>query len=259
MTMRRRIQKMRRFLLGLGFSLLAPAAFAACPAPPGPPDTGIRRVTDGDTLVLADGRHVRFVGIDAMELGHDGAADQAYAAQARDRLKQLIVEHGGKLRLGAGVDSYDEHGRSLAYVFAGGEDLGLELIREGLAVLVAVPPDLSQLDCYAQAEAQARNLRLGIWSKTSPLVTDTSHAELKPGTFLILRGEITGAVRSGFGLKLLLDGKLPLWISAGDLRRFGTDPAELKGRRVLVRGWLRSYRGAAELDVHAPQALLPQP
>jgi endonuclease YncB( thermonuclease family) len=257
--MERRTHKVRRFLLGMLLASCAPLAQAGCPTPSNSLESGLRRVTDGDTLVLADGRHVRFIGIDAMELGHDGAADQPYAAQARDRLKQLIESHGTKLTLGAGVDRYDEHGRSLAYVFAGGEDLGLQLIREGLAVLVAVPPDLAQLDCYARAEAQARNLRRGIWSKISPLVTDTAHADLKPGNFLILRGDITGVVRSGFGLKLLLDGKLPLWIPAADLRHFSSDPVELKGHRVLVRGWLRSYRGDPELDVHAPQALLAEP
>lgn len=257
--MQRRSPQLRRFLLGLLLALMAPLCFATCPATPTSPETGIRRVTDGDTLVLADGRHVRFIGINAMELGHDGAADQPYAAEARERVKQLIAAQGGKLRLSAGVESYDEHGRTLAYLFAGGRDLGLELIREGLAVLVAVPPDFAQLDCYAQAETQARNSRLGIWSKSSNLVTDVADTELKPGAFLILRGEITGVVRSGFGLKLVLDGRLPLWIPSGDLRRFGTDPMQLKGHRVLVRGWLRSYRGAPELDVHAPAVLLPEP
>lgn len=193
--------------------------------------------------MLADGRHVRLIGIDAMELGHDGATDQPYAAQARARLRQLIESHGAKLRLDAGVQSYDEHGRTLAYAFAGGENLGLELIREGLAVLVAVPPDFAQLSCYAQAESQARNLGFGIWSKSSPLVTDATDAQLQPGTFLILRGEITGVVRSGFGLKLMLDGRLPLGIPSGDLRRFSTDPAELKGRKVLVRGSAQELPG----------------
>jgi micrococcal nuclease len=254
---------MRRFLLGALLTLAAPLApniaWSACPTAPDAPETGIRRVTDGDTLVLADGRHVRFIGIDAMELGHDGNPDQPYAAAARDRLKQLIESHGGKLKLGPGVESYDEHGRTLSYVFAGGADLGLELIREGLAVLVAMPPDLAQLACYAEAEAAARDSRLGVWSKSSPLVTDAAEAELQPGAFLILRGEITGVVRTGAGLKLLLDGKLPLWIPNGDLKRFGTDPGELKGRKVLVRGWLRNYRDTPELDVHAPQALLAEP
>jgi len=220
---------------------------------------GVHRVIDGDTLVLADGRHVRFIGIDAMELGHDGSADQPYAAAARDRLKQLIEDHGGKLRLETDSEAYDEHGRMLAYLFAGGEDLGLTLIREGLAVVVAVPPDLAQLGCYAEAEARARASHLGIWSKDSPLVTAAADAPLGAGTFLIVHGRITRASHTRAGDHLLLDGHLPLWIPAADLSWFGSDPAGWQGRQGLVRGWLRVYRGTPELDVHAPAALLAWP
>jgi DNA/RNA endonuclease YhcR with UshA esterase domain len=57
----------------------------------------------------------------------------------------------------------------------------------------------------------------------------------------------------------MLDDRLPLWISNPDLARFTVNPADLKGRQVLVRGWLREYRGRLELDVHAPAALLALP
>jgi len=257
--MRRRTPKVRRFLLGLLLAASASLAQATCPAPPDSAETGIRRVIDGDTLVLADGRHVRFIGIDAMELGHDGRQDQAYAAAARDRLKRLISQGGGKLRLRIGSEAYDEHGRTLAYLFVGNRDLGLQLIREGLAVLVAVPPDLAHLPCYQDAEAQARNHHLGIWSQTSPLVTDAAHADMTAGAFLIVRGTVTGVVKNSAGLRLMVDGRLPLWLSDPDLARFTANPVDLKGRQVLVRGWLREYRGHPELDVHAPAALLALP
>jgi endonuclease YncB( thermonuclease family) len=220
---------------------------------------GVRRVIDGDTLVLADGRHVRFIGINAMELGHDGGTDQPYAATARARLKQLIKDHGGKLNLESGAEAYDERGRTLAYLFAGGDDLGADLIREGLAVLVAVPPDLARLDCYAEAEAQARAAHLGIWSKDSPLITDGTKADLTPGAFLIIEGIVSEMSQVRAGVHLVLDGRLRVWVPTNDLGRFTSDPVDLKGRKVLVRGWVRDYKGTPELEIHAPQALLPLP
>jgi endonuclease YncB( thermonuclease family) len=233
------------------------AEVPACPSAPATPAVAVRYIIDGDTLVLADGRHVRVIGINAMELGHDGTKDQPYAAAARDRLRELLKRAGGKLSLEPGPEVYDEHGRSLAYVFGpGGEDLGLQLVREGLAVVVAVPPDLGRLECYAAAEAKAREARLGIWSAASPLVTATPAQLPSPGTFLILRGLVTRVSRQSAGERLLLDGRLPLWIPSADLPRFTTDPAGLEGRRVLVRGWVRDYKGTLELDVHAPAALL---
>jgi DNA/RNA endonuclease YhcR with UshA esterase domain len=66
-------------------------------------------------------------------------------------------------------------------------------------------------------------------------------------------------VRNSAGLRLSMDDRLALWIPARDLARFTVNPMDLKGRQVLVRGWLREYRGRPELDIHAPAALIPLP
>src|SRR5882724_4424913 len=188
--MRRHLRLISGLLLAVSPALLA--ATPLCPAAPDTPSMDVRRVIDGDTLVVADGRHVRLIGIDAMELGHDGAKDQPYAAAARDRLKDLIEQHGGSIRLQTGHEAYDQHGRTLAYVStADGEDLGKDLLQTGLAVVIAVPPDVARLDCYADAEARARAAHLAIWSQGSPLITDGTTADLAPGTFLIAQGVVT--------------------------------------------------------------------
>lgn len=122
--------------------------------------------------------------------------------------------------------------------------------------MVAVPPDIKRLECYAAAETQARQDRLGIWSAASPLVTATPATTPASGTFLIPEGLVTRVSRRTAGERLLLDGRLPLWIPAADLPRFATDPSALVGRRVLVRGWMRDNRDDRELDIHAPAALL---
>lgn len=245
-------------LLALASALLSAAPL--CPAAPDTPTIGIRRVIDGDTLVLADGRHVRFIGIDAMELGHDGAVDQPYAAAARAALKDLIKRHGGLIRLQAGSEAYDEHGRSLAYVFSSdGEDLGLDLINTGLAVVIAVSPDVSRLDCYTAAEGEARAAHLGIWSPGSPLLVKAADAQPVAGGFLIITGTVTETSQVRAGVHLTLDGHLRLWVPTDDLPRFASDPLGLKGRKVLVRGWVRDYKGSPELEVHAPAALFALP
>jgi micrococcal nuclease len=243
--------------------MFLPALLSAappCPAAPETPALDIRRVIDGDTLVLADGRHVRFIGINAMELGHDGAVDQPYAAAARDALKDLIKLHGGLVRLEPGSETYDEHGRSLAYIFtSNGEDLGLDLIKSGLAVVIAVPPDVSRLECYVAAETDARAAHLGIWSPTSPLLVEAADAHPINGGFLIVTGVVTESSQVRAGVHLVLDGRLRLWVPTKDLQRFAVDPVGLKGRKVLVRGWVRDYKGSPELDLHAPAALFSLP
>jgi endonuclease YncB( thermonuclease family) len=220
----------------------------------------VRYVIDGDTVVLADGRHLRLIGINAMELGHAGAPDQPYSQEARRRLRELLAQSDGRVGMETGNEAYDTHGRMLAYLYSPtGDDLGQELLAEGLAVLVAEPPDVERLACDAAAEAGARAQRLGIWSAESPLVQDATDASPAAGGFLILEGKVTDVQRRSAGLGLILEGRIRLWIDRRDLARFGADPAGLLGHKVLTRGWVRDYKGSPEIGIHAPEALIPQP
>ena len=64
-------------------------------APPCAPDridarVSVTHVVDGDTVKLADGRTLRFIGVDTPEIGHEGRPSQPFAAEARterDKLK----------------------------------------------------------------------------------------------------------------------------------------------------------------------------
>jgi endonuclease YncB( thermonuclease family) len=217
-------------------------------------DTGYGHDRDGGSR----GRHLRLIGINAMELGHEGAPDQPYSEEARHRLSELLTKSAGRVQVQAGSEAYDVHGRSLAYLYSpAGEDLGEALLMQGLAVLVAEPPDIERLACYAAAETSARSRRLGIWSAQSPLLHDATDASPVAGGFLILRGMVTDVQRRRAGLGLILDGHIKLWINRQDLARFGADPAGLLGHKVLTRGWVRAYKDSLEIGIHAPEALTP--
>ena len=88
-----------RRLLFLGILLwpaLAGVVWADdCVTPPNLEKATVRYAIDGDTVVLTDGRHVRLIGINAMELGHAGAADQPYATAARGALAKLLRPSAG--------------------------------------------------------------------------------------------------------------------------------------------------------------------
>ena len=74
----------------------------------------IRYVIDGDTVVLADGQHVRLIGINAPELGKDGAPNQPVAARARVGLAALVEKRHVTLVLGR--ERHDHYGRLLAHL-----------------------------------------------------------------------------------------------------------------------------------------------
>ncbi|MBU0505212.1 thermonuclease family protein, partial [bacterium] len=86
------------------------------------------KVLDGDTFIATDGNikfSVRIVGMDAPESG------QAYGKLATNKLKSLIENQSIQIKpVGNGRDRY---GRTLGQVFVNGEDIALNMIKEGLA------------------------------------------------------------------------------------------------------------------------------
>lgn len=152
-------------LLALAFApggLPAAAARTAASAPIAAVAVG---VDDGDSFVARkrDGAkiRVRIAGIDAPE------KSQPWAAVARQRLRGLLV--GREIRIKP--LKTDPWGRYVALVEVDGEDLALAMIQDGLAWHFArydrdLPPPLRPR--YAQAEAQARERRAGLWQAPDP-------------------------------------------------------------------------------------------
>lgn len=88
-------------------------------------------VVDGDTLWLG-GEEIRVMGPDAPETGSTAKCrrEREIGREATRRFAELVSS--GPIRLQR--RGRDRYGRTLAYVFVGGRDVGKTLIREGLAV-----------------------------------------------------------------------------------------------------------------------------
>ncbi len=118
----------------------------------------VAHVIDGDTLTVRCGgrrERVRMLQVDTPERG-----DPLYE-QAGDALEALIGGRTVELELGA--EKRDDHGRLLAYVFAGGENLNLAMIRAGWSPYFDRYGAGSYAREFAQAERRARAARRGIW------------------------------------------------------------------------------------------------
>ncbi len=89
-----------------------------CPVASLAADRGVVRwVVDGDTVVLADGRHVRYIGIDTPEIDHAKQQAEPLAYGARSVNRQLV--EGQSVRLEYDRETTDRYGRTLAYVYRG--------------------------------------------------------------------------------------------------------------------------------------------
>jgi endonuclease YncB( thermonuclease family) len=90
----------------------------------------VKRVLDGDTIVLRNGRRVRLVQIDAPEFGEG----ECYSRKAAAELRRLLPP-GTKVRLVAdpSLDKVDRYGRLLRYVHRGSTNINLQLVKGGAA------------------------------------------------------------------------------------------------------------------------------
>ncbi len=129
-------------------------------------------VYDGDTF-KAKGHDieivVRLIAIDAPEISHaEGEPSQPFSIQAKRMLTHLILNKSVNIK-GYGLD---KHNRLLAVVSYRGKNIGVEMIRQGLAeIYQGQLPDNLDLKDYNRAEFQAKTSKKGIWTQGNDYVS----------------------------------------------------------------------------------------
>jgi len=150
----------------LALFLALTAAFWGCQAQSQVPVTEaqVAEVGDGDTLFLDSGQKVRLLGIDAPELEHEGQPADFLAHKAKRILTDLA--QGRRVRLEYDKLRYDRYGRTLAFLFLpDGTNLSRELVRQGMAHVYTVPPNMLFREELLAAQREAIEARRGIWLK----------------------------------------------------------------------------------------------
>ena len=123
----------------------------------------VSRVIDGDTIELAGGEHLRYLGIDTPEEVDPRKPVQCFATEAAERNKELV--EGKDVVFYKDVSERDRYGRLLGFVYLpDGTFVNRMLVSEGYAFSYAYPPDVSMARAVRSAEESARKLRLGLWA-----------------------------------------------------------------------------------------------
>lgn len=221
----------------------------------------VRHVVDGDSLVLSDGRELRLIGINAPEMGRDGAAEQPLARSARTLLAGLI--EGRKVRLVYETERHDRYGRVLAHILftdADGKERSAEevLLARGLAWMVAVPPNVGWAARLSAAEAAARRANIGVWAE--PLLAPIPAERLDRTTtgFRLVTGTIGRFNQSRHVFYFELGPELTILIPREDWERYFVQygrPEQLVGKRVLARGWVTLHQRGLRLRAAHPAML----
>lgn len=149
-----------------GLALLA-AALLGCAAQTSlPQEAAVRRVIDGDTIELRDGRLVRYIGVDAPEVsrrvGEGWVEDpEPFGREAKDANRRWV--EGRSVRLEYDAQTHDRYGRLLAYVFVDGRMVNAALLEEGYAQLLTIPPNVKYAEPFRRVVQEARAARRGLW------------------------------------------------------------------------------------------------
>ena len=156
-----------RYGLICSVALLAAApGTAAWTHPPPTLEAIVLHVDDGDTIdVRIDGRveRVRYIGIDAPEVAHEGTGG-AQGGETAARVNRALLR-GGHVRLELDQERRDRYGRLLAYVWNGSTMVNLEMVRLGYARALTIPPNVRYARRFLSAEASAERALLGLWGE----------------------------------------------------------------------------------------------
>jgi len=218
----------------------------------------VTKVPDGDTVYLSNGDRIRLLAINAPEVAHRNRPGEPGGEQAARFLRELLIDDGVGQRVGlvGDVERQDSYKRRLAHLFDDqGNNLNLLMVEQGLAFVYLHPPNLKFAEQYLAAEEIARTEKRGLWALDRYQVQPMSKAEDYRNSFRRLRGRLKSVHHkrkySYLHFSSGLVASIPKKTMDG-FRAAGKHPDALLGRQLVIRGWVRRYRGKPSMFLKHP-------
>jgi endonuclease YncB( thermonuclease family) len=212
------IKKIARFFLllfGL-MMLMAGVLRPVCQAKKANGDDGMEkvvRVIDGDTVVISDGRAVRYLGVDTPEI------DEPFYREATSLNRKLVLGKTVKVAY-CKARPVDPHGRMLATVFHGDVDVSKRLLEAGLAeVFDDRKCDSGRSPLLWGAMKTAFDKGRGMWAGNDRAPILAEKAIDRVGKVAYITGTVTDLART----KDLWYANFGDWKTTGFSIRFPTD------------------------------------
>ncbi len=208
----------------------------------------LKRVTDGDTLVLSDDRRVRIIGINTPELGRNKQHAELYASEAKLAVQQFL-SNSKTLKLIPGIDPFDRHSRTLAHIQrSDGAGIAEHLLAQGLAAHIVVSPNSRCAEAFAKLEAQAKRSGIGLWEQTSDWQIEAKRLRHIHRGFRIVRGSVVAIEHTENAHVIDLDKGMKIHVSKALAAKLPIH--SLLNRRVEIRGWLQQHQGSLKVNLH---------
>lgn len=228
----------------------------SCPTSNYHETTNVKRVIDGDTVILDDNRHIRLIGINTPEIDHDGKNSQAGAKDAQIFLRKLINKNS-TVHLIYDTERLDRYNRTLAHLFSlDGTNIQGKILRHGLAVPLTIPPNLLFSDCYQNITLWAQENKKGLWSLPDyqPILAE----KVSPSDtgYRIINGKVKNISQNNFRINISIYQNISILIDKADLQYFiDINLSALKGKTIQIRGWLRYKNKMFKMKIRHPADL----
>lgn len=216
----------------------------------------VRKVIDGDTLLLDDGEKIRLIGINTPEVKSRFSEAQPGGDEAKNWLQKILRSPIVWMQYDA--EQFDKYERRLAHVFLeSGDYLNAQLLEQGLAMLTLTPPNLMYAEKLQQAQQAAEQKKQGIWAMPAyqrQHFKDFEVGKSYPGW---QRWQVTPSrvFESRKYMNLLVSEFLIISIPKSSLDMFPPLESYLN-IRLEVRGWLRKQGNQHRVYVQHPSALI---
>lgn len=131
----------------------------------------VEKVTDGDTIhvsIAGTREKVRLLNVNTPESVHsDASRNTEMGKVAADYLRRRLDGAQVRLELPGGTKDRDNFGRLLATVFLDGENINVELVREGLSEYYTKYGKSARYDGdFKAAEKDAKAAARGVWGQS---------------------------------------------------------------------------------------------
>jgi endonuclease YncB( thermonuclease family) len=228
-------------------------------------------ITGGETLILEDGRAIRLIGILGPRRAKQGPASEARLLM-EEALAKLTL--GKQVSLQLGERKRDRYGRLLAQVIletAGSEPMWVQakLVTDGLARVISFQDNRLCVDKLLALEDVSRRKQHGFWKTgffaVRPAMAEDLLSRLAQ-SYEIVEGRVAkveaikGRTYLNFGrnwrhdFTAFIPGKtMKLFMPSASSPPPKFELAELAGKQVRVRGWLKNYNGPSITISHPEQ------
>jgi len=224
------------------------------------------KIIDGDTVILKDQTRVRLVGIQApkLPLGRKGYKGWPLGFESKKMLSDLVL--GKFVTLYFGGQRKDRYGRALAHLFLeDGKWVQGEMLKYGMARVYTFHDNRSVVPEMMGYEHTARQNNSGIWAMDYYKSKQQETSGKYHNSFQLVTGtvrkvaKIRGTYYLNFGENWRED--FTIMIKSRAARKFikaEIMPENYAGKKIEVRGWLKTYNGPMIEATHPEQIIIIQ-